>query len=133
MSNTGAVGVHWDAHNAKYKVYLGREKKMLHGGYYSDLLEAVFARKAMESPDYQAKPRRNATGVLGVYWDARKQKYTTRLTSKGEAYTMGYYTFKREAAKYRKLLELTILGEVQRKKVCRELCPVAQDERSKQN
>lgn len=53
----------------------------------------------------------NTSGVVGVYWDKLRQKWTAEIVFKKKKYYLGRYTRKKEAIQARKQAEKEIFGD----------------------
>lgn len=55
-------------------------------------------------------PKRNKSGVKGVYWDKTRNKWTAQIRFKGKNYFLGRYVDKKEAINARQKAESEIFG-----------------------
>ena len=57
----------------------------------------------------------NSSGVTGVSWASREEKWRAYIAHNGKFYSLGYYTNKEDAIKARKEAEVKYFGEFRRK------------------
>ncbi len=57
--------------------------------------------------------RRSSTGVLGVYWENTRLKFSASINFRGKTYNLGRYSYLKEAVAARKQAEQRLYGEFQ--------------------
>lgn len=111
-NKSGIKGVDWDERKRAWRAMITVDYKQQFLGYFTTIEEATAARQQAEEardrgePIARARrPRRlqlnSASGVNGVWWDARHQYWQAMITVAGKQHFLGHFDTVDDAAKAR--------------------------------
>jgi len=126
-NKSGVTGVHWKKKNQKWTAQIKDNGKQVYLGLHDDWFEAVCARKSAEKRlgyhvnhgrvmdtnkddrvrrgQLHVKRRDNKSGVTGVLWDKKSQKWRSQIADNGKKVHLGLYDNLADAANARKAAE----------------------------
>lgn len=139
-NKSGVTGVRWDEPNQKWIVIITVNKESLYLGLYSSFEEAVEVRKEAEVkyfgefraidlyidedvinnsmlkapverlPIDRKNRQNNTSGIMGICWDKKSQKWKTYIRVDKKVVYLGLYSDLEEAKKIRTEAELKYYG-----------------------
>jgi len=115
-NSSGFTGVGFNKNAKKWSAYITFAGKQHFLGYFSDINEAIAARKKAEEVYFKPVLEQNedklehVSSCMGVFWTSRYQKWQAKITVHGKRYSLGSYEKEEDAIRARKEAEIKYLG-----------------------
>ena len=89
----------------------GRENSSLNGKINGQKIVDNYVIDGTNINNLTAKiPKNNTSGIKGVTWDKRREKWHAQIQFKGKNYSLGYYDKKEDASEIRAIAEKNMFG-----------------------